>query len=343
LWRGEGFGSGFIYLASGPVNAALIATNRHVIEDASVIEVHDWRNNVYKAELIASYNNIDLAVLRICCDSGFEALAVTDQIDVQAGDPVFALGFPFGIAGVTVTSGIVSALRNDDDGTHLIQHDAEIVPGNSGGPLISQGGELLGVNTFGLFPFGEGSVGVEFALSAVSVSPRLNQYDVSALLPTVTPTAAPPAPTATPTPIPTPVPDFSAPSLTSITVSPGRSVFGELVDASFWGRDAQGVASFTLHAIGPQGGIVTWLCLADGLIIQHCRTSLEAGSVVGISIPGVYRLSSVLVRDTSGNESFYRFGDFGELSYTVVQTIQGITGSPFPHKIIPGIFSVSRS
>jgi putative serine protease PepD len=108
----------------------------------------------HRAELVGRDAGYDLAVVKVLGVSGLHPLPLGDSDTVRIGDPVLAIGAPFGLEG-TVTAGIVSALDRpitSGDGSQLayldtIQTDAPINPGNSGGPLLNSAGEVVGVNT----------------------------------------------------------------------------------------------------------------------------------------------------------------------------------------------------
>lgn len=143
-FRNKGLGSGFIISSDG-----YIVTNHHVISRAEEIEVILENGKKYKAEIIGSDSKTDLALLKIKPEKALPAVKFGDSSVLDIGEPVLAIGNPFGL-GHTVTSGIVSAkgrslgLGAYDD---FIQIDAAINPGNSGGPLFNFEGEVVGVNT----------------------------------------------------------------------------------------------------------------------------------------------------------------------------------------------------
>jgi serine protease Do len=160
--RAESFGSGFIIDPSG-----YIATNKHVIADATDITVTLHDGTTLPARLIGSGNHIDLALLKVEPRKPLAAARWGDSKHVHIGDQVLVIGNPLGI-GETVSSGIVSALNRDimmgpyDD---FIQTDAAINHGNSGGPLFNTRGEVIGVNTALFTPNPQGgSVGLGFAI-----------------------------------------------------------------------------------------------------------------------------------------------------------------------------------
>jgi Do/DeqQ family serine protease len=154
-------GSGIIVDA----DKGYILTNHHVIEDADEITVTLRDRRHFKAEVVGSDAEVDLALLHIEA-SGLTALPLANSDDLRVGDFVVAIGSPFGL-GQTVTFGIVSALGRTGLGIegyeNFIQTDASINPGNSGGPLVNMHGELVGVNTAIVGPSG-GNIGIGFAI-----------------------------------------------------------------------------------------------------------------------------------------------------------------------------------
>ena len=161
--RTQSAGSGVIIDAG----AGTVLTNHHVIDGADEITVALEDGRSFKAELIGSDPDVDIAVLKIEAKNLSE-VELADSDKLQVGDFVVAIGNPFGL-GQTVTTGIVSALGRTGLGIegyeNFIQTDASINPGNSGGALVNLRGELVGVNTAILAPSG-GNVGIGFAIPA---------------------------------------------------------------------------------------------------------------------------------------------------------------------------------
>ena len=140
----ESFGSGFVIDPAG-----YIITNRHVIDKAYEIVVSLSDGRRYIANLVGEGQVVDLALLKISPPKPIKALKFGNSDKLHIGDPVVAIGNPFGL-GTTVTSGIVSALNRDLSQSifdSFIQTDAAINHGNSGGPLFNRRGEVVGVNT----------------------------------------------------------------------------------------------------------------------------------------------------------------------------------------------------
>ncbi|RYX97057.1 MAG: trypsin-like serine protease [Comamonadaceae bacterium] len=155
-----GLGSGVIISNSG-----YILTNNHVVEGADEIEVilNDTRKAI--AKVIGTDPETDLAILKIELDK-LPVIVLGNSDSLQVGDPVLAIGNPFGV-GQTVTGGIVSALGRNQLGINtfenFIQTDAAINPGNSGGALVDTDGNLLGINT-AIYSRSGGSMGIGFAI-----------------------------------------------------------------------------------------------------------------------------------------------------------------------------------
>ena len=171
----EARGSGFIIDADGTV-----VTNNHVIHNAKSISVTLSDGTELPAKLIGTDPRTDIAVLKIATTRKLPFISLGDSAAVKPGEWVVAMGNPFGLGG-TVTAGIVSALGRDigsgpyDD---YIQIDAPINQGNSGGPLFTQDGHVIGINTAILSPTG-GSIGIGFAIPADMVRQVVAQLQES--------------------------------------------------------------------------------------------------------------------------------------------------------------------
>lgn len=141
-----GTGTGFV-IANG-----LLVTNRHVVEAAQTITARNDETNVYPAEVLRIDDTLDLAVLRI---PGLElpVPAFASSTTVEIGDELLALGYPLGATRLTASRGILSTTRNT--GGRLLQTDAALNPGNSGGPLVNNCGAVIGMNT-AIDPRGQG-------------------------------------------------------------------------------------------------------------------------------------------------------------------------------------------
>ncbi|MBU3914940.1 trypsin-like peptidase domain-containing protein [bacterium] len=173
-----GTGTGFVWDKSG-----LIVTNFHVIEGASKISITLWDQSTWKAKIVGTAPNKDLALLKIDApEKTLFPVKMGDSSTLEVGRKVLAIGNPFGLD-TTLTIGVVSALGREIQASGrrikgLIQTDAAINPGNSGGPLLNSKGELVGVNTLIYSPSG-GSSGVGFAIPVNSIKkiiPQLSEF-----------------------------------------------------------------------------------------------------------------------------------------------------------------------
>jgi S1-C subfamily serine protease len=145
-------GSGFVYDYN---NEMVIITNKHVVNDAENITVTFSNGNGYPAMVMGSDAYSDLAVLSVDAPlDEFQPLEMTSSSTLEVGDPVIAIGSPFGLGG-TLTAGIISQLgRTIQESTagsypiaDIIQTSAAINPGNSGGPLLNYEGDVIGITT----------------------------------------------------------------------------------------------------------------------------------------------------------------------------------------------------
>jgi S1-C subfamily serine protease len=174
---GGGLGSGFVIDKDGH-----IVTNYHVIDGADSIQVSFSNRDTISATLVGSDPSSDLAVLQVDASaSTLTPLSLADSANVQVGDPVVAIGNPFGLES-TVTAGIVSALQravkapNGYAIDQVIQTDAPINQGNSGGPLIDAHGQVIGVNSqIETGGSTTGNVGIGFAVPANTVKTVVRQ------------------------------------------------------------------------------------------------------------------------------------------------------------------------
>ena len=162
--REGGLGSGVIVRPDG-----YILTNHHVVDGAEQVNVELTDGRSFKAKVVGSDQPSDLAVVKID-GTNLQTLSLGDSDAVRIGDVVLAVGNPLGV-GQTVTMGIVSAkgratARGGDAAFEdFIQTDAPINEGNSGGALVSTGGQLIGINSQILTSSG-GSIGIGFAIPA---------------------------------------------------------------------------------------------------------------------------------------------------------------------------------
>ena len=164
--QGVASGSGFLIDTEGH-----IITNNHVVEGAEQVEVTlGPSESRYDAEVVGADPATDVALLDVDAPADqLHPLALGDSSQVEVGEPVVAIGNPFGLER-TVTAGIVSALQrqiqapNGFSISHVIQTDAAINPGNSGGPLIDASGSVIGINSQIQTGGSSGNVGIGFAV-----------------------------------------------------------------------------------------------------------------------------------------------------------------------------------
>jgi len=172
-----GMGSGFVY-----DNLGHIITNAHVVDGASKATVTFLDGTQYDAQIVGKDKFTDIAVIKVSEKPRLlHPLRLGDSSQLHVGEPVAAIGNPFGLSG-SMTSGIVSQigrlLPTQDSGFSIpdvIQTDAAINPGNSGGPLLNMKGEVIGINTAIQTMSGEFS-GIGFAVpsnTALKIVPSL--------------------------------------------------------------------------------------------------------------------------------------------------------------------------
>lgn len=170
--RSQSAGSGVIIDAK----AGTVITNHHVINGVDEIHVGLDDNRSFKAKLIGSDPELDIAILKIEAD-GISEIPMADSDRLRQGDFVVAIGNPFGLEN-TVTTGVVSALGRSGLGIegyeNFIQTDASINPGNSGGALVNLAGQLVGINTAIIAPSG-GNVGIGLAIPINMAKNSLDQ------------------------------------------------------------------------------------------------------------------------------------------------------------------------
>jgi S1-C subfamily serine protease len=178
--RSEATGTGFVIDADGH-----ILTNYHVVAGASNVTVELGDRHAMPAKVLGTDESNDLALLKI--DPSGEQLSplqLGDSKTAQVGDPVIAIGNPFGLDR-TLTTGVVSALQREITAPngftiqHVIQTDASINPGNSGGPLIDATGRVIGITSqIETGGGGNGNIGIGFAVpinTAKALLPQLKQ------------------------------------------------------------------------------------------------------------------------------------------------------------------------
>ncbi len=165
--QGAATGSGFVIDDQGT-----ILTNAHVVDGATQVTIQFQNDKIVEAKILGRDRSTDLAVLKVDPKGlALKPLSLGSANDVEVGDPVVAIGNPFGLDR-TLTTGVVSAKQRQIQGlvagfriSDVLQTDAAINPGNSGGPLIDAGGRVIGINTQIATEGGSpGNIGIGFAV-----------------------------------------------------------------------------------------------------------------------------------------------------------------------------------
>ncbi|PIN91289.1 hypothetical protein COU57_01270 [Candidatus Pacearchaeota archaeon CG10_big_fil_rev_8_21_14_0_10_32_14] len=164
-------GTGFVITDDG-----YVVTNAHVLSGASSVSAINFDKEILEAEFIGYDGDFDVALLKI--PGSYDALSLADSDTVQVGEKVIAIGNPLGLQ-FSVSEGIISAVHrsgiNEEDS--YLQTDAALNPGNSGGPLINKGGNVVGINNFKI---GSGE-GLSFALESNYLRDTINKISIKEL------------------------------------------------------------------------------------------------------------------------------------------------------------------
>jgi len=195
IYNDLGTGTGWIYRVDAD-GVAWVLTNEHVVRGAETVRVRLSGVRPSQNGAVVGVDDIrDLAVVTICCNSRWEALPSASTTDVRVGSEVVALGFPGDRVGLdlSVTTGVVSSFGfHDETRSWLIQTDAALNPGNSGGPLFNHQGRVIGVVSARVHPFLGENIG--FAISMRTVEEELAYLEEDAMVianPTTTPLRVP--------------------------------------------------------------------------------------------------------------------------------------------------------
>lgn len=195
IYNDLGTGTGWIYRVDTD-GVAWVLTNEHVVRGAETVRVRlSGVRSAQNATVVGVDDIRDLAVVTICCNSRWEALPSVSTTNVRVGSEVVALGFPGDRVGLdlSVTTGVVSSFGfHDETRSWLIQTDAALNPGNSGGPLFNHQGRVIGVVSARVHPFLGENIG--FAIAMRTVEEELEYLEKDAMVianPTTTPLRVP--------------------------------------------------------------------------------------------------------------------------------------------------------
>jgi putative serine protease PepD len=173
--QGQATGSGFVWDDQGHV-----VTNQHVVDGAQSVTVRFEDGTVVTARVVGEDASTDVALLEVAPSTETpKALPIGSSTALQIGDPLFAIGSPFGLQG-TLTTGVVSALNREIEAPNgfaidgAIQTDAALNHGNSGGPLLDSRGSVVGMNSQIQSDSG-GNVGVGYAVPVETISSVVEQ------------------------------------------------------------------------------------------------------------------------------------------------------------------------
>ena len=177
-------GTGFVVRSDG-----LVVTNRHVVDDAEIVtglmNIQDGPPLEFTGQVLGRGILVDLAVIKLDSSRTFGTLPLGDSDTVAFGDEVTAWGYPLSSflgTDPTLTRGIISSPNRVFDDTKYLQIDADLAPGNSGGPLIDRYGHVVGVNTAGVVIIGENGTripvaGIYLSIASSEVSDRLDTLE----------------------------------------------------------------------------------------------------------------------------------------------------------------------
>ena len=166
VYSGNSLGSGFA------IGENCILTNAHVIENPNKIVIKTYSGKEYTANLLGVNSAQDIAVLGVA-GVEFEYLTVASSTAMKTGDDIYAIGAPKSMA-YTLTKGVVSAKNREIGGNEYIQIDAAINEGNSGGPLLNDSGQVVGINTLKMTD----SEGIGLAIPMEVVKKYLNTLGI---------------------------------------------------------------------------------------------------------------------------------------------------------------------
>ena len=279
----RGTGTGWIYRVDRN-GRAWILTSEHVVRGEQTVAVRLSGNGGIRAGSLVGVDDIrDLAVLTICCKSSWRALPTVSATSVRIGSDVVVLGFPDDRVGLdlSVTTGVVSSFGfHDESRAWLIQTDAALNPGSSGGPLLNAQGQVIGIVSARVDPAQGENIG--FAIAMRTVEEELDYLEVRATVMA--------SPTRTPTRVPTRVP----------TVEPSTGTSGLLTNDLDDGD------------IDCTGGVESATVISDDAIDSAAFLRFEVPNVRAWSLGFLYHnsefntFSATLIWSDGPNDNFAR-------------------------------------
>lgn len=149
----------------------LIVTNEHVVRDNKEVVIDGNLIDQQLAKILFIDKELDIAFIKAPDSTSIPKAILCDDKEVKSGDVVMAVGHPFGLK-YSATKGIISNPLAKQNETYFIQHDAALNPGNSGGPLLNENGQILGINTFGM----RNGNSIGFALPVAKLSESIDNF-----------------------------------------------------------------------------------------------------------------------------------------------------------------------
>lgn len=183
VYAGREIGSGSIVSSNG-----LVITNKHVVRDTPQVFVQTADGRRISGQVISTDSRYDLALIQLNTSEPLPTVRLASSVTIQPGQPVFAIGSPYGRPGI-MTAGTFSSVRRNGD----LQSRVELHPGNSGGPLLNAQGEMIGINKAILESARGGNTGISIATGTSVAQQFIAQNASGSRIATAPPQPQPPA------------------------------------------------------------------------------------------------------------------------------------------------------